>query len=83
MKGYYGDMKDIIEGDQICWLKSRGTVYASDLGFPPGHFPETFHVQSHITDQVVKFVHVTCDETQYLYTSCGLSRPVNITVFND
>jgi hypothetical protein len=76
-------MDKIIDGSQICWFKSQGTADASDLGFPPGHFPERFNVQSHITDQVIKFVHVVAHETGHLYTSCGLTKPVTVTVFND
>ena len=76
-------MNNIIDGSQICWYKSRGTADASSLGFPPGHFPERFSVQSHLTDQIVKFVHVAAHETQHLYTSCGLPQPVTVIIFND
>ena len=76
-------MDNIIDGSQICWYKSRGTADASSLGFPPGHFPESLHIQSHLTDQIVKFVRVAWHETGHLYTSCGLHKHVNVMIFND
>ena len=76
-------MDNIIDGSQICWYKTHGSAAASTLGFPPGHFPERFSVQSHLTDQIVKFVHVAAHETQHLYTSCGLPQPVTVIIFND
>lgn len=76
-------MEHIVNGFRIAWTSNRGVAGASDLGFPPGHFPEKFSVRSHRTDRLVFFVRTLCSRDQYVYRSVGLAEPVSLVVFAD
>lgn len=76
-------MEHIVNGQQIAWTSNRGITDASDLGFYPGYFPESFKVRSHRTGAIIQFVRTLCSHTQYVYRSVGLAVPVSLVVFND